>query len=71
MSIRRIALIVGAIIVLIAGGLIAYVFRPPEAASGPLEAVPLALPTTAPTLAAPTAVPTAAQDAPTIAPVAT
>lgn len=71
MSIRRIALIVGAIIVLIAGGLIAYVFRPPEAASGPLEAVPLALPTTAPTLAAPTTVPTAAQDAPTIAPVAT
>ncbi|MGQ9611917.1 MAG: YceI family protein [Chloroflexus sp.] len=67
MSIRRIALIVGAIIVLIAGGLIAYVFRPPEAASGPLEAVPLALPTTAPTLAAPTA----AQEAPTVAPVAT
>lgn len=71
MSIRRIALIAGAIIVLIAGGLIAYVFRPPEAASGPLEAVPLALPTTAPTSTAPTAVPTAAQDAPTIAPVAT
>lgn len=67
MSIQRIALIVGAIIVLIAGGLIAYVFRPPEAASGPLEAVPLALPTTAPTLAAPTAV----QDTPTVAPAAT
>ncbi|WP_448337961.1 YceI family protein [Chloroflexus aurantiacus] len=71
MSIRRITLIVGVIIVLIAGGLIAYVFRPPEAASGPLEAVPLALPTTAPTLAAPTAIPTAAQDAPTVAPAAT
>ncbi len=45
MTMRQIALTLGILIVLIIGGFLFYVFRPPEAASGPLEAVPLTLPT--------------------------
>ncbi|WP_298482923.1 YceI family protein [uncultured Chloroflexus sp.] len=56
MTIRRIVVVISFIVVIALGLLAFYVFRPPEAASGPLEAVPLALPTTAP-LAQPTAAP--------------
>ncbi len=49
MTMRQIVLTLGILIVLVIGGLLFYVFRPPEAASGPLEAVPLALPTRNPT----------------------
>lgn len=65
MNIRQVALVLGVVVVIALGLLAFYVFRPPEAASGPLEAVPLVLPTTAP-LAQPTAAPAA-----TAAPVAT
>lgn len=58
MNIRRVVVVVGVVVVIGLGLLAFYVFRPPEAASGPLEAVPLALPTTAP-LAQPTAAPAA------------
>jgi len=55
---RQATLIIALIAALAVAGLLFYVFRPPEAASGPLEAVPLALPTTAPVAtAAPTASP--------------
>ncbi len=56
MNIRRVAIVIGFVVVIALGLLAFYVFRPPEAASGPLEAVPLALPTTAP-LPQPTAAP--------------
>jgi polyisoprenoid-binding protein YceI len=49
MTMRQIVLTLGILIVLVIGGLLFYVFRPPEAASGPLEAVPLVLPTVNPT----------------------
>lgn len=65
MNIRQVAVVIGVVVVIALGLLAFYVFRPPEAASGPLEAVPLVLPTTAP-LAQPTAAPAA-----TAAPVAT
>lgn len=65
MNIRQVAVVLGVVVVIALGLLAFYVFRPPEAASGPLEAVPLVLPTTAP-LAQPTAAPAA-----TAAPVAT
>ncbi len=65
MKIRQVAVVLGVVVVIALGLLAFYVFRPPEAASGPLEAVPLVLPTTAP-LAQPTAAPAA-----TAAPVAT
>jgi polyisoprenoid-binding protein YceI len=59
MTIRRTVLILGVIIILALGGLAIYVFRPPEAASGPIEAVPLVLPTAVPTATAPTTEPVA------------
>ncbi|MEF3275037.1 MAG: YceI family protein [Chloroflexus sp.] len=49
MTTRRVIIGIGLVIVLAVAGLLLYVFRPPEAASGPLEAVPLVLPTVAPT----------------------
>ncbi len=56
MTTRRIALTAALIIVVALGALAVYVLRPPEAASGPLEAIPIALPTatTAPPAPAPT-----------------
>lgn len=56
MNIRQVAVVLGGVVVIALGLLAFYVFRPPEAASGPLEAVPLALPATAPA-AQPTAAP--------------
>ncbi|MFN3374412.1 MAG: YceI family protein, partial [Chloroflexus sp.] len=56
MNIRRVAVVISFVIVIALGLLAFYVFRPPEEASGPLEAVPLVLPTAA-SLAQPTAAP--------------
>ncbi|MGB9738530.1 YceI family protein [Chloroflexus sp.] len=49
MLVRRIIIIVGVVIILFLSGVAIYVFRPPEAASGPLEAIPIVVPTTIPT----------------------
>ncbi|WP_322487711.1 YceI family protein [Chloroflexus sp.] len=67
MNIRQLAVVAGAVVVIALGLLVFYVFRPPEAASGPLEAVPLALPTAA-TAAQPTAATAATAAQPTAAP---
>ncbi|OAN48407.1 hypothetical protein A6A03_08100 [Chloroflexus islandicus] len=58
MNIRQVAIVLGVVVVIALGLLVFYVFRPPEAASGPLEAVPLVLPATA-TATQPTAAPAA------------